>query len=312
VITFDRPDMLFLLIMVPIVILIHLITLAIFRRSVFKFANFETLQRIHGKKRIFSRKIPHLLFRILFITVIVFAASGVGWWVQEEGYPGQVIFAVDTSGSMLAQDMQENRLDATRRTLLSVAVNSTHSFNTGLISFTSLAYLEHPPDFDNKGLELAIKGLDVRNSHGSSLAAPIMLASALTDPEKQPTVIVITDGQENILTEEELLDVIDEATERKMMIFIIGVGTEEGAAIEEGTTGKSVLNTEIFQKIKERNGGDFALARNDAEITAAIESFLDIGTIERKIDLTLPLYMLAFTILLLEWYFANIFFRSFP
>jgi len=313
-ITFERPEMLFLLLIIPLFITIHLISLIYFSKRAFKFANFETLRRLHEQKSVFSKRVPHLLIRLLFIVVVVFAASGVGIWLETTGLSEEVIIAVDSSGSMLASDIEPSRLEATKGALSTFIGNSTLNTRAGLISFTSVGYLEESPTDDKRVLLSAINDLKIRKSRGTSLGEAINFATALMGYEtnREKAIIIITDGQENVLADDELVEIAREAKGHKLKIHIIGVGTGEGAAIEEGASGKSVLNEETFKLITKENGGNYVTVLSQAEIVTALENFTKTGTVERKLDLSLWLYMLGFVFLIFEWYLANYIFRGFP
>ena len=313
-ITFDRPEMLFFLFLIPLIIIIHLLSLLYFSKKAFKFANFETIKRLHEKKQIFSKKISQLLIRLIFVVAVVFAASGTGIWLDEEGFTEDIIFAVDSSGSMLADDIEPSRLEATKNALISFVSNSSSSTKARIISFTSVAYLEQFPTYDELALLSAIEDIHVRKSRGTSLGEAINFASVLlgAESDREKAVIIFTDGQENVLSAEELVEIIKEAQEKKIRIYLIGVGSDTGAPIEQEAMGKSVLNEDTFRLITDENEGEYILALNSDEIVNALNSFIKVDIIKRKYELSVWLYMLGFFLLIMEWYLSNYLFRSYP
>lgn len=312
-IEFQRPEILLLLFIIPVVVFIHFISLIFFKKKAFKFANFETLKRLNDDKPVFSKKLIQLFIRIIYLVLIVFAAAGTSFWVDVEGVTDEVIFALDASGSMFAEDMDPNRLDASKDALTSFVSNTSLALRAGVISFTSVPYLELEPTDDKRVIENAINDVTIKKSRGTSIGEAINYAGAVfKDIDKEAAIIIITDGQENVLSIDELMDVVRDANSRNIKVHIIGVGTEGGASFEEGAQGVSVVNEETLIRISEINGGKWLTAKNKGEVLQGLYSFMETGTIKKEYDLTIALFMTGFVLLILEWYAANYFLRSFP
>lgn len=309
-IEFENPTILLLFALFPVIIIIHFISLLLFSRKAFKFANFETLRRISGQKKIFSKRLPQLILRLIFFSMIVIAAAQPVLWISTEGITESVVFAVDASGSMLADDFEPNRLSATKDSLLSFVENNT--IEVGIISFTSVAYPELKPTKHNEKITQAIEGIKIRKASGTSLGQAINYATALLDTkDTEAKVIVFTDGQENVLAEDELLEVSKSVEENNIIPYFVGIGSKSGGNIGNETAGKSVLNKDLFELLTKEQG-DYTIALNQNDIKESISEFLEEGEIEKKFELGLWIYLSAFLILIFEWYMANYFFRSFP
>ncbi len=312
-ISFENPKMLLFMAIIPLITIIHFISLSYFSRKAQKFANFETLKRIHNRKKIFSKKLPQLFLRLLFVTILILAAASPSIWIQKEGFTEDVIFALDVSGSMLADDLQPNRLEATKEALVSFFKESTTTPNAGVISFTSTAYPEINPTQNKEEIIKSLQDIQIRKSSGTSLGQAINYGTAFfeKDLEREKKIIIFTDGQENVLTDEELKSVVQNSDNKNINTYIIGVGTSEGGNIGN-MTGKSIIREEAFELITEEGGGDYTIALNKEEIKAAVEEFINTKVKEVKINISFWLYISAFVLLMIEWYFANYLFRSFP
>ncbi len=312
-IEFQNPNILMLLAVIPLVIIIHFFSLVYFSRHAQKFANFETLRRMNNKKKVFSKKIPQLIIRIMFVVILVFAASGPFFWMEKEGVAEKIIFAVDTSGSMLAEDIEPNRLGATREGIISFLESQDIAINVGLITFTSFAYPELYPTTDKDIFINKLRGVDIRSSSGTSVGQAINHAVALLGEESQVErrIIIFTDGRENILNDAELSGIVENAVGKGISIYSIGVGTFEGGRIGD-LSGEFVISEETLELIKDVGGGDYRIAFNSDEIQDALSDFTTMDSVKVKFELSFWLYILAFFVLILEWYFANLFFRSFP
>lgn len=308
-IDFHNPEMLLLLIIVPLIIIIHFVSLHRFKRKVFKFANYETLKRISDKKNIVSYNIFHLILRVIFAVTLILAVAGTSLVLEQEGYQNNAIFAIDTSGSMLADDVDPTRLDAAKQAVSGfIEYNLSRKTKAGLISFTSVAYKENPLTFDRLELLSAVEDIETRKTSGTSIGAAISFADSLTE-EENTEMVIISDGQENILTDEEIDDIIEETD---MKINIIGIGTIQGAPFTNSTAGRSVLNEEELERIAEKAEGSYYHVNSAEMLQDTIEQALAKGEVERKYDISLYIFLFGFLILIFEWYFANYLSRFFP
>ncbi len=310
-ITFEYPNMLMLLSILPFVAMIHFISLYAFSKRAQKFANFETLQRLNRKKRVFSRKIPQLLLRLLFTGLIIFAAAGPSIWIEREGNAEDIIFAMDVSGTMLAEDANPNRLELSKNAVKSFINETDGELNAGLISFTSTAYPEVYPTGNSAEIIKELNDLSARSSSGTSIGQAINYGVALLGEkgEIERKIIILTDGQENILDNDELSNVVERAYENGVNTYIIGVGTREGGKIP-GLEGEFVVNEEILELISENNPGEHVISSSQEEIVTALGEFIYTDTVKREIKLSFWIFLLGFFIGILEWYLSNYIFRS--
>jgi Ca-activated chloride channel family protein len=312
----QHPEMLFLLFTIPLIIILHLVSLIYFSKKAFKFANFETLKRLNDGKRIFSRRIPELIIRIIFVIILILAASGLTYSYRIIGFSDEVMIAIDSSGSMLSNDIPpfNTRLDAVKSSVSMFIDNMSSGMRLGIISFTSTANVIQRPIYDKRQILPSINNIQVKTSKGTSIGEAINYAGAvfISGPENEKQLIIITDGQENVLSSEELIQVLDKAKKDNIKINMIGVGTETGASFKEELSGSSVLNEKTLKDVADDAGGRYALANNQDDIVNALNIYIEKREVTREFDLTLYLFMLSFIILLIEWYLSNYLFSSFP
>lgn len=313
-IVFENPNYLYLFLIIPLMIILHYFSLLTFKKRSFKFANFETIKRISGDKDIFSKNISQLLLRILFVTLLILGIAGVGYEVERQGISNEIIFALDTSGSMLATDLEPDRLEATKQSLEDFIANISVETPIGLVSFTSLAYIEQGLTLDRLALLDSLDDIEVRKTSGTSLGSAISISVAMFNPESErdKAIVIFTDGQENILSEEELLEIVGYATSSNVRIFVIGVGSVTGAPIRNNTVGNSVINEGTIKLIIDRNGGQSRIAQTKESITRSLREFFVLQLIERVVDVSVWMLVLAFIVLIFEWYFVNYVGKSFP
>ncbi|MDD3089970.1 MAG: VWA domain-containing protein [Candidatus Omnitrophica bacterium] len=265
---------------------------------------------------------------VVVIAVILIAVSllrpqwGFKWQeVKRQGL--DILIALDTSNSMLAEDIRPSRLERSKLDIKDF-VKKLKGDRVGLIAFSGTAFLQCPLTSDYGGFLLTLEDVDVDTIPvgGTSISRAVDLALRSYEGGKNEhkVLIIITDGED---LEGGLDEVIERARAEKVMISCVGIGTEEGELIplkgEEGKKGflkdregnvvKTRLDEATMQKLALATGGVYVRSRG-------AESGLDIiydrrlSNIEKK-DLEskmeknwterfqLPL-ALAFFLLLLE------------
>ncbi len=172
-----------------------------------------------------------LLLAGLALCITALARPQWGVTLEEQTTRGRdIIFAIDTSRSMLAQDVPPNRLERAKFAALDL-MGEIGGDRVGLIAFAGEAFLQAPLTPDHDAVAENIQSLDTENigQGGSNLAAAIAAArDAFGKGEStQRALILFSDGEE--LQE----DVLKAAEDCKALfrIYTIGVGTEGGAPV---------------------------------------------------------------------------------
>lgn len=172
-----------------------------------------------------------------------------------------LLFALDTSKSMLSEDVRPNRLERAKLAIMDF-VHRLEGDRVGLIPFAGTAFLVCPLTIDYSAFESTLGAVDtaIIPRGGTNLAAAIDLAgSALTGDNHHKILILLTDG-ENL--EGDALAAAAKAGENGMTIFTVGVGTPEGELIPQPEKGGG-------QFLKDEMGR-FVTSRLDEPALAAI------------------------------------------
>jgi Ca-activated chloride channel homolog len=211
------------------------------------------------------------------ILLCIFALARPQWgfrWqeVRRKGF--DILVALDTSKSMLATDVKPDRLGRAKLALRDLATKLKGD-RIGLIAFAGSAFLECPLTSDYNGFLLSLDDISVDTipKGGTSISSAIheSLRSYAGGQKKHKTLIIITDGEDH---EGDPVAVAGEAKKEGVVIYCIGIGTQEGDLVfvdsEEGkkeylkdTAGnavKSRLNEDILQKICLTTGGTYVRA----------------------------------------------------
>ncbi len=194
-------------------------------------------------------------------------------WQEVKGQGLDIIIALDTSKSMLSQDILPSRL---QRSKLAVAdfVSTLRGDRIGLVAFSGEAFLQCPLTVDYAGFLLALDDISVETipRGGTSLARAIQEAIRGFRAQEAPSkiLVLITDGDDR---EGDALRAAEEAKRQGIIICCIGVGSgqgeliplsggEEGSFLKDrrGSVVKTRLNEELLQQLAMRTAGMYVRA----------------------------------------------------
>jgi len=207
--------------------------------------------------------------------VLALARPQWGFEWQEVKRQGMDIFiVVDTSKSMLTQDVRPNRLERTKLAIQDF-VSHLKGDRVGLIAFAGDAFYLCPLTVDYNGFLLSLNDLSVDSVPRGGTNIERAIEEAISGYEQTPSefkaVIVLTDG-DNL--EGDPLAVARRAKSMGIKIYTIGIGTKEGELIQiqsgagqieflkdnNGNFVKSRLNETLLQQIALSTGGIYVKA----------------------------------------------------
>ena len=202
--------------------------------------------------------------------------------VKREGV--DIVFAIDVSKSMLAEDIAPNRLEKSKR-LVSAIINQLVSDRIGIIAYAAQAIPQLPITTDYGAAKMFLQALNTNmlSSQGTALDAALDLSGTYFDDEDQTNrvVFLISDGEDH---SEEGTSAAQRAANTGIRIFTFGVGTDEGAPIPikrngvvdsykkdmEGQTVITKRNPVILQEIAQAANGEYV----DGNDTQAVVEFV--------------------------------------
>lgn len=144
----------------------------------------------------------------------------------------EVVFALDTSRSMLARDVKPDRLTRAKLAIDDMA-KQLNADAVGVVAFAGSAFLVCPPTFDHDTLQQSLQALDTTTipDGGTNIPSAIRVAQAAfsRSPAKDRILILVTDGEN--LQGDALAAAKAAATQDGLKIYTVGIGTAEGASI---------------------------------------------------------------------------------
>lgn len=256
-----------LLLVIPAIVLLYLGVLVWQRAAQRKFAQQRLLKKLSPDRSIFKPilKILTLCLAIFFI-VIALVNPKIGTkleTVKREGV--DVVFAVDVSKSMLAEDIAPNRIEKAKQ-LVTQIINGLGSDRIGIIAYAGSAYPQLPitTDYSSAKLFLSQMNTDMLSSQGTAIAEAIELAKTYYNDEEQTNrvLFIISDGEDHL---GEAASVAEQAAQEGIRIFTIGVGDVKGGLIPIKRNG-------IVQSYKEDKNGEKVITRLDEQTLKDIAS----------------------------------------
>ena len=149
--------------------------------------------------------------------------------IKREGV--DIVFAIDVSKSMLAEDVAPNRLEKSKQ-LVTQIINNLASDRVGIIAYAGKAFPQLPITTDYASAKMFLQSMntDMLSSQGTAINEAIQLSRNYFDDEEQTNrvLIIISDGEDhNDLS----IEVAEAASEEGIKIYTIGVGSENGGPI---------------------------------------------------------------------------------
>ncbi len=247
-----------LLIVIPVVLLLYLANSFWKKKAQKKFAESELLQRLASDKSVFK---PGLKFVIASVILALIAVALVNpkmgtktETIKREGV--DLVFAMDVSKSMLAEDIAPNRLEKSQQ-LVSQTINKLVGDRIGIIAYAGSAFPQLPITTDYASGKTFLKALNTNmvSSQGTAIDDAINLSKTyFNDVEQTNRVLVLlSDGEDH--ESGNAKEVAEEVAEDAgITIITIGVGTEKGGPIPIKRNG-------IVQHYKKDKKGETVITR---------------------------------------------------
>ncbi len=184
--------------------------------------------------------------------------------VKREGV--DIVFAVDVSKSMLAEDIAPNRLEKAKR-LVSEIINQLASDRIGIIAYAGQAFPQLPITTDYGAAKMFLQSMntDMLSSQGTAINEAIELASTYYDDEEQTNrvLFIVSDGEDH--SGDSTLDAVDLVVGEGIRVFTIGVGKTKGAPIPLKRKG-------VVESLKKDSKGEVVITRLNEEVLTEISA----------------------------------------
>lgn len=282
----DEKMYFYLLFIIPVIVVLFLLVVIWKKRTQKKFAHTNLLKRLTPDKSYNKGALKLIVFILgLSLLIIGLVNPKIGTkleTVKREGV--DIVFAVDVSKSMLAEDIAPNRLEKAKR-LVSEIINQLASDRVGIIAYAGQAYPQLPITTDYGAAKMFLQSMntDMLTSQGTAIDQAIELASTYYDDEEQTNrvLFIISDGEDH--SEGTTIDVVEDAVDEGIRIYTIGVGKQKGAPIPIKRNG-------ILESLKKDNQGETVITRLNENILIDIANegngqYIDGSNTDTAVDL---------------------------
>ncbi|MBX9448344.1 MAG: VWA domain-containing protein [Taibaiella sp.] len=189
----------------------------------------------------FSNHSRRMIFIAISLSLMVLALMNIrkGSGTEISDRKGlDIIVALDVSKSMLARDLNPNRLDRSK-VLIQQLMQKLNSDRVGFIIFAGNAYLQSPITSDYNAVRMMLETAtpDAVPTQGTVLGEAIELARKSFNQEtnKYKVILLISDGEDH---DASALNMAEKAKKEGVVIYTVGVGSPQGAYIIEPLTGQ--------------------------------------------------------------------------
>ncbi len=284
---FENEYILYALLLIPLLIALYIYVRLKRKKTWTTYGDYPLLKTMFPDMSNRVKTLKFILLCLIYI-VLVFALANpqLGASVEKGKRKGiDVMFCLDVSNSMLAQDLSPNRLEAAKRAMLSF-IDKLKGDRIGLVVFAGKAFVQLPITSDYAAAKTFISHVSTQsiNTQGTDIGTAIDLAasSMLTHqkanqtPQKSATnkvIVVISDGEDHI---EDAVEITKSAYKQGINTFTIGIGSSLGVPIpvktqggktvykkdKEGNTVMTRLNENLLKEIAKTGNGTYIHATN--------------------------------------------------
>ena len=269
----DAPFYFYCLGILPLLWVAYFLVMGWKRRAQNRFANSVLMEKLSPHRSKFKPALKLLMLSLgISFLILGLVNPKIGTQLETVKREGvDIVFAIDVSKSMVAEDIAPNRLEKSKR-LVSAIINQLASDRIGIIAYAAQAIPQLPITTDYGAAKMFLQALNTNmlSSQGTALDAALDLSGTYFDDEDQTNrvVFLISDGEDH---SEEGASAAQRAANMGIRIFTFGVGTDEGAPIpikrngvvesyKKDMKGETVItkrNPLILQEIAEAADGEY-------------------------------------------------------
>ena len=319
--TFLWPEMLFLLLLAPLLLGLYLWLLQRKKKAAVRYASLAMVREAMGTTQRIRRHVPPILF-LLSLIVMLLAVARPAAVVTLPSMNETVILAIDVSGSMRANDVLPNRLVAAQVAARAFIEDQPQNTRIGVVSFAGTASLVQAPTRTKEDLLAAIDRFQLQR--GTAVGSGILVSLKALIPEvdfdlqsdnprpakreggarsldkqqqaqkpngefkpvapgsySSAVIILLTDGQTT--TGPDPIEAAKMAAERGVRVFTVGIGTVNGEILgEEGWSMRVRLDEDALKDIAKTTSAQYFYAGTATDLTNIYKSLNSRLVMEKK------------------------------
>ena len=286
----EEPKYFYLFIAVAILLLFYLLTWFWKLKKQKEFAELSLLNELSPQKSVFKPALK-MIFVLLALSLLIIAMVNPEMGTQLKTVKRQgvdIVFALDVSKSMLAEDIAPNRLEKSKQ-IISKIIDKLGSDRVGIIIYAGNAYPLLPITTDHGAAKMFLQnaGPDMVSSQGTAINEALELSRTFFDDDTQTNrfLFVISDGEDH---EENSGKIAKEIVNLGIRTYTIGIGSNKGGPIPIKKNGKFLgykkdnkdevvitkLNVETLKDIAENGEGKYIYGNKTSKTIEYVEELL--------------------------------------
>ena len=273
---FGNPEYLYLLVLIPILALVRFYVIHRQKQKLRIFGDLNLVKDLMPDVSVWRPRIKFWLLELgIAVLVIAIARPQIGTSVINDKRVGiETIIALDISNSMLAEDVEPNRLVRSKM-LVENLIDKFTNDKVGLIVFAGESFVQLPITSDFVSAKMFLNTIEpsLIDAQGTDIAGAIDMASNSFTKQRGigKAIILITDGENH---EGGANEAALRAKENGMAVFVLGIGTTQGSPIIvdgreikdiNGNIVMSALNEAMCEEIAKAGGGAYIHVNNNSD-----------------------------------------------
>lgn len=287
----EEPTYFYYLAIIPAIVVVFLLVLWWKKRIQKQFADHKLIQKLSPEKSTFKSFLKITVFCLaLAFLIISLTNPKMGTkleTVKREGV--DIVFALDVSKSMVAEDIAPNRLEKAKQIITKI-VENLGSDRVGIIIYAGNSYPLLPITTDYAAAKMFLQNAntDMVSSQGTAINDAIERALTYYDDNEQTNrfLVIVSDGEDH---EENTLELAKQAAEKGIKIYTVGIGTAKGGPIPLKENGRVMgykkdskgmvvvtqMNEQILRDIANAGNGKYINGNKTQETIASIKEVLE-------------------------------------
>ncbi len=287
----EEKGYLYFLIAIPLLAMLFLYVQYWKRKKQREFGDLDLLKKLSPEKSIFKPVLKLIVFLLALTCLIIGLVNPkMGTKIETVKREGiDIVFAIDVSKSMLAEDVAPSRLEKSKQ-LVSQIINGLGSDRIGIVAYSGSAFPVLPITTDYSVAKMFLQSMNpgMISSQGTSIDQAINLATTFIDKKEKTNklLIIISDGEDH---SESSLNAAEEAKKLGLKIITIGVGSEKGGPIPLKRNGVvetfqrdqndevviTKRNPDVLKEIAKATGGGYVDGNSTKTVLDYVKNALD-------------------------------------
>jgi Ca-activated chloride channel family protein len=274
-VSFENPERLWVLALVPLLVLGYVLVVLRKKRTGMRDTNTTILSRVMPRQSQWRR---HLAVALSLLSLVALGFA----WARPNGIDmvprerATVVLVVDISQSMAATDVQPTRLDAAKTAAIAFVKQLPARYNLAIVGLSGSPSVRLPPTTDRVQAQQAITSLGLQDSTAigegiyTALAA-LQMAPRGTDDSPAPGAIILLSDGENTAGRAPA-QAAAEARKAATPVYTIAYGSQNGYVDLDGKREPVPPDTELLKAVADATGGRSYTAEDAGQLDRVYEN----------------------------------------